>query len=210
MNKENTDKDYTRITHFLFEAGTMRKLPRMHRQTLLTDDMSDNIATHSYRVSLIAWFLAKLEGADPYKTLMMALFHDMPEVRTGDHNWVHKRYVKEDEEKVREEQLGSLPFGEIKELAGEYEERKTKEAIVAKDADLLDQVLLLREYEWQGNKEASVWLHGKKNKELGREAGDGNRQLEKLQTKSAKKLGENIYDTPPSDWWNNLWTDKKK
>jgi len=29
-----------RITNFLFEIGTMRKLLRMHRQNLLTDDMS--------------------------------------------------------------------------------------------------------------------------------------------------------------------------
>lgn len=202
--------DFQRITNFLFEVGTMRKLPRMHRQPLLTDDMSDNIATHSYRVALIAWFLAKIEDADPYKALVMALFHDMAEVRTGDHNWIHKRYVKEYEDEVRKEQLGSLPFGELKELADEYEERESKEAILVKDADLLDQVLLLREYEWQGNEEAKVWLYGKKNAELGREGGEGNRQLENLQTDSAKKLGEDIYETPPSDWWNNLWTDEKR
>ncbi len=61
--------------------GTMRKVLRMHRQTLLTDDMSDNIATHFYRVALIGWVLAKMEGANPYKTLMMCLLHDMGEVR---------------------------------------------------------------------------------------------------------------------------------
>jgi putative hydrolase of HD superfamily len=202
--------DQKKIANFLFEVGTMRKLPRMHRQTLLTDDMSDNIATHSYRVAIIAWFLSKMEETDPYKTLMMALFHDMAEVRTGDHNWIHKRYVREYEDDVRDEQLGSLPFPEIKELADEYEKRESEEAIVAKDAALLDKVLLLREYEWQGNKEASVWLHGKKNEELGRKAGAGNRQLERLQTDSAKKLGKDIYETPPSDWWNNLWTDENK
>lgn len=42
-----------RLADFLFELGTMRKVLRMHRQTLLTDDMSDNIATHSLRVTMI-------------------------------------------------------------------------------------------------------------------------------------------------------------
>jgi len=204
------EKSKTRLANFLFEVGTMRKLPRMHRQTLLTDDMSDNIAAHSFRVAVIAWFLAKMEEVDPYEVVMMALFHDMAEARTGDHNWVHKRYVKEYEEEVREEQLGSLPFGDIKKYADEYEKRESKESLVAKDADLLDQVLLLREYEWRGNEEAKIWLYGKKNEEIDREAGKGNRQLERLQTESAQELGEKIYDLPPSDWWSDLWTDEKR
>ena len=74
MEENNKNKQ---IVNFLFEIGTMRKLPRIHQQVLLSQDLSDNIATHSYRVSLIAWFLAKLENVDPYKTMMMGFLHDM-------------------------------------------------------------------------------------------------------------------------------------
>ncbi|MFA6355369.1 MAG: HD domain-containing protein, partial [Candidatus Paceibacterota bacterium] len=81
MKKKNENKQ---IVNFLFEVGTMRKLPRIHQQVLLSQDLSDNIATHSYRVSLIAWFLAKMEKVDPYKTMMMAFLHDVKEVRSGD------------------------------------------------------------------------------------------------------------------------------
>lgn len=183
----------------------MRKLPRMHRQMFLTGDDSDTIASHSYRVSIIAWILAKEEGADPYKTALMALLHDMGEARTGDHNWVHKRYVKIYEEQVIEEQFGSLPFDDFKKLADEYMERKTPEAILAKDADLLDEVLLLREYEWQGNKEAGIWLRGK-----GKEKGMGNAQLNKLMTKKAKALGKQMYLASPSEWWDDIWTNKNR
>ncbi len=194
---------YKRIANFLFEIGTMRKLPRMHRQTLLTDDISDTIASHSYRVAIIAWILAKEEKADPYKTVMMALLHDVAEARTGDHNWVHKRYVKIFEDEVNQDQLGSLPFQDFKELIDEYIERKSPESIIAKNADLLDQVLLLREYEWQGNKEAGIWLRGKgKHK--------GNAQLKKLTLKKAKELGKAIYTTAPSEWWDDLWTSKNR
>lgn len=194
---------YTRIANFLFEVGTMRKLPRIHRQVLLTDDTSDTISSHAYRVALISWFLAKKEGVDPYKTVMMALLHDISEARTADHNWVHKRYVKIFENEVHEEQLGTLPYDDLKNFIDEYEERKSKEAVIAKQADILDQILLLREYEWQGNKEAAIWLYGE-------DAAKGRRQLEKLSLESAKELGEAIYTTSPSQWWANLATGKNR
>lgn len=194
---------YKRIANFLFEIGTMRKLPRMHRQTLLTNDDSDTIASHSYRVALIAWILAKEEKADPYKTVMMALLHDIAETRTGDHNWIHKRYVKIFEDEVHEEQLGTLPFPDFKEFIDEYEERKSKESIIAKNADLLDQALLLREYEWQGNKEAKEWLQGKGGNPK-------NAHIHKLTLKCAKDLCKAVYTTSPTQWWETLFTSKNR
>lgn len=185
------------IARFLFEVGTMRKIPRMHRQTLLTDDMSDNIATHSFRVAMIGFCLAIMEKVDPQKVVMMCLIHDVGESRTGDQNWINKRYVAEDEEKVLEEQLGRFP--ELLALAKEYRERKTREAIVVKDADVLDQILLLREYAWQGNREAQIWLEGKSRSRLFA-------YLDRVATESAKALGKAIYNEDPSSWWSKLYT----
>lgn len=192
------------IVNFFYEVGTMRKLPRMHRQVLLNDDFSDTIASHSYRVGIIAWFLAKIENADLYKTMAMGIFHDIAEARTGDHNWLHKRYVQTHEDEVLEEQLGSLPFPDLKELMDEYEKRESKEAIIAKQADILDQILLLREYEWQGNKEAGIWLYGKEGSEKGRV------QMDKLTLPSAIELGNMIYEVTPSEWWDKIWTSKNR
>ncbi len=199
MNNEELQK----IAQFLFEVGTMRKISRMHRQLLLTDDMSDNISTHSFRVVVIGYILAKMEGVDPLKVVMMCLLHDMGEARTNDHNWVHRRYVTEAEDQINAEQLGSLPFGDFLEIGNEYMERKSRESIVAKDADVLDQVLLLREYEWQGNKEAAKWLGGKRTKR--RYA-----YLDYVKTESAKILGKTLYEEDPSSWWKNLYTNLRK
>lgn len=193
MNEEK------RIAQFLFEVGTMRKLIRIHRQALLTDDMSDSIASHSYRVALIAWHLAKMEGADMYKTVMMALLHDTGEARSGDHNYIHKKYVKIFDDEIIKDQLGTLPHSDLETIMKEYEERKTKESILAKDADLLDQILLLREYEWQGNREANIWLHGKSGQKE-------NNQIARLKSESAKKIGAAILEEDPSSWWNETWT----
>lgn len=206
MNSMKDEKE-KRITDFLFELGTMRKIPRAHRQTLLTDDMSDNIATHSYRVTMIAWFLAKMEEVEPYKVVMMSLMHDFGEIRTNDHNWIHKRYMKVFDEQVKEEQLGDLPYNDLQTLVNEYDKRESKESLVAKDADILDQVLLLKEYAWQGNREAEIWLHGKSSD------GSDNAQSDRrklLKTESAKLLFDAMMDRNPSDWWNNLWTHKNR
>lgn len=201
MKKNNTQKN---IAGFLYEVGTMRKLPRMHRQTLLTDDMSDNIATHSYRVAVIGWFLAKQENVDASKVVMMCLLHDMGEVRTGDHNWIHKRYVKIYDDQIVKEQLGALPFKELEDFAIEYEKRDSKESMIAKDADIIDQILLLREYEWQGNKEAAKWLYRGETKN-GKAT-----HISRLSFESSKKLAEEIYKQEPSAWWQNLWTSKNR
>ncbi|MEK7586395.1 MAG: HD domain-containing protein [Patescibacteria group bacterium] len=203
LQKLKRNKKQEKIVNFLYEIGTMRKLMRMHRQVLLTDDMSDSIASHSYRVAIISWFLAKEEGADLYKTVMMSLLHDMAEVRSNDHNWVHKKYIKVFEHEINEDQLGTLPYLDLRDFIGEYEKRESREAILAKEADLLDQILLLREYEWSGNKEANIWLYGKGVSKI-------NAQLEKLKTETGKKLGKLIYDIDPSDWWNNLWTSNNR
>lgn len=203
----------TLITRFLFEVGTVRKLPRMHRQTLLTDDISDTIASHSYRVAIIGWFLAKQEKVDPYKVVMMCLLHDIGEARTGDHNWIHKRYVKIFDEEIIKEQLGGLPFDDFYQLASEYHARESQESIIAKDADLIDQILLLREYEWQGNREAEIWLYGNKRKVSSRRPSHKHatlEQMKKLRSASAIKLGKTIYAEVPSSWWTNLWTSKNR
>ncbi|PCI30123.1 phosphohydrolase [Candidatus Kaiserbacteria bacterium] len=193
-----------RIVDFLFEIGTMKKLPRMHQQMLLSQDMSDNIATHSYRVAFIAWFLAKMEDADPYKTVMMAMLHDTGEIRSGDHNYLHKKYVKIFESEIIKDQLGDLPFDDLITFMNEYEEKESKESILAKDADLLDQILLLKEYAHQGNAEAQIWLTGKGNKS------HENIQYKNLKTKSARKIGKIALEGRVSGWWDNLWTSKNR
>lgn len=201
QNPENSKLE--KVADFFFEVGTMRRLQRMHRQTLLVEDTSDTIASHSYRVAIIGWHLAKLSDADPYKTVMMCLIHDMGEIRSNDHNWVHKRYIKVYDDEIAKDQLGSLPFGDLFEIAQEYEERESLESKLAKDADILDQILLLREYEWQGSREAKIWLDGKKG---GKDA----RPLDRIQTETARQLGQTLYERNPSEWWQDLWTGQNR
>ncbi len=186
------------LANFFFEIGTLRKLARSHRQTLLTDDLSDNISSHSYRVTVIGYFLAKLAKANVNKVVQMCLFHDTSEARSGDQNWIHKRYVKVFEDEISHDQFDHLPFGkDVLILSREYQERKSLEAKLAKDADLLDQILLLVEYAHVGNKEAVEWLKD-------------NAQAKMLQTTFAKKLAKEISLQSPNEWRFGSWTSNRR
>ena len=191
-----------RLTSFLYEIGNLRKVIRGHQQMLLASDLTDNIATHSFRVAWIGYFLAKNLQADADKVLKMCLMHDIEEVRSGDHNWVHKKYIKTFEDEIRNEQFSNLlNTEELQQLSKEYDERETLEAKITKDADILDEVFLLREYEWQGNKEASNWLYNK----------DTKNEFEKLlSTELAQQIVKEIEGQNPSDWWKNAWTPNRR
>lgn len=190
-----------KLVSLLFEVGTLRKVPRAHQQTLLSQDLSDNIASHSFRTALIGYFLAEWLEADTNKVVKMCLLHDIEEARSGDQNWIHKKYIKSFEDEIRKEQLGGLEMTkELSLLSKEYDQRESLEAKIVKDADLLDQILLLREYEWQGNKEASDWL--KHNQE--------GEQEKLMHTDLAKNLAKEAKTQRPSEWWQNIWTANRR
>ena len=185
------------IANFLFEIGSLKKIARSHRQMFFTDDLSDNIGSHSHRVSVIGYFLAQAEGADILKVLTMCIFHDSGETRSGDQNWVHKKYVKVFEEEIIKDQLSEvMPDSNLYENMIEYAKRESIESKISKDADKIDQMLLLKEYIVKGNKEAEKWLRSKKEDDFF--------------TNTAKKLFKEILETDPGDWWSTSYTEKRR
>lgn len=200
-------KEIKKLVSFFYEIGTLRKILRMHQQALLTSDPTDNISSHAFRTTVIGYFLAKELKANADKVIKMCLLHDIEETRCGDQNWVHKRYVKVFEEEIRKGQLKDIPnSGEMLKLSKEYQERKTLEAKISKDADILDEIFLLREYELQGNREAADWLKSER-KNRGKES----QQEKRLSTKLAKEIAKETKKQNPSLWWDNLWTpDRRK
>ena len=188
---------------FFYEIGALRHVLRAHQKALLVNDPTDNISSHSFRVVFLGYFLAKELGSNADKVLKMCLLHDIEEVRSGDMNWLNKQYVKVFDEEIRKDQLENLPHAEeFLELSKEYSARETKEAKVAKDADLLDQVFLLKEYAQQGNKEAEHWLHE------GEE--DKCQQIKLMTFDFAKQIAKEAIKQKPSAWWENVWTSKNR
>jgi putative hydrolase of HD superfamily len=174
------------IANFLFEAGMLKRTPRSGFQFLGTG--AESVAEHIFRTTYIGYALGKLStGVNVDRMIKMCLFHDLPEARTGDLNYVNKKYVEANENKAVEDLAQTLPFGsEIKELIQEFIQGKTEEARLARDADQLEMILALKEYKDLGNKYADEWLEF---------------SLKRLQTDSARELAKTILETDSSLWW---------
>lgn len=179
-------KPMRNIANFLFEAGMLKRTPRSGFQFLGSG--AESVAEHIFRTSYIGYALGRLaQGVDVDRMIKMCLFHDLPEARTGDLNYVNKKYVVANEKKAAEDLARTLPFGnEIRELILEFIEGKTEEARLARDADQLEMILALKEYKDLGNRYAEEWLEF---------------SLKRLQTKAARELARAILDTDSSHWW---------
>lgn len=181
---DTTDK----IINFFFELASMRRLVRAHSQLIHGAD--DNISDHSFRVAIIGMILANLEKCDEDKVLKMCLFHDVAETRIGDANFINQQYSDLYEKEARKDQMIGLPIAKemIKSL-DEFEARKSKESIVAKDADLLDQMVLQREYFYQDSQNHGIWQ---------------NHTEKLLKSISARKLAKKIRTSNPLEWLYKL------
>ena len=174
------------LANFLFEVGMLKRTPRTGFQFLGSG--AESVAEHSFRTAVIGYTLAQLDGeADASRVMMMCLFHDIPEARTGDLNYVNKKYVQVDEKKAIDDLARTLPFGaEYRELLEEFTQKQTLEARLAHDADQLEMILALKEYRDLGNRNADEWYPF---------------SIKRLQTDAALRLAEEVWNTDSSRWW---------
>lgn len=174
------------IANFLFEAGMLKRTPRTGYQFLGSG--AESVAEHTFRAVYIGYALGRMSGdVDVDRIVKMCMFHDLPEARTGDQNYVNKKYVEVDIKKAARDMASALPFGrEIEELIHEFEDGVTTEAKIAKDADQLDFILSLKERKDIGNAYAEEWLEF---------------SLKRLQTDKARELANVILETDSSLWW---------
>src|SRR3989344_1880685 len=150
------------IANFLYELGMLGRLRRQGPYLAGIKD-PETIAQHSHRASIIAYILAKMENVNVEKTVLMTMFHDVPETRMTDLNKVTRRYfkVKEPEEIIIKEQTQNLPENikqSIRSLLDEFNEKESKEAVVARDADYLECAIQAKEYMEQGNRAMADWI----------------------------------------------------
>lgn len=113
-------------------------------------DRPESVAAHSWGVALAALLRCPPE-LNREKVLIMALLHDLAEVRIGDitpHDGISR-----DEKMRREEQAATLLFADHPELWSvwkEAEDRSSPEAQFVKSMDLLDMGLQAEEYARSG------------------------------------------------------------
>jgi putative hydrolase of HD superfamily len=89
---------------------------------------------------------------DMGKMVRMALVHDLPESRTGDVHYISRQYTQRNETLAQEDIFAHTSIGDdMCELLEEYEQRRSWEAKIVKDADNLDCDIELKELAAMGS-----------------------------------------------------------
>jgi putative hydrolase of HD superfamily len=181
-----------RIADLLFEAKFLKEIPRSGFPYL--GDGRESVAEHSFMVIFIAFVMAKMEpAADAERIQAMCLIHDLPEARIGDLNTVHKKYVRADERRAVLDLAEGVPFGaELCELISEFNEGRTLEAQLAKDADQIALVLELKDLIDRGYHPAETWMAY---------------VVPRIRTDIGKRLLERIQRTERDAWWLKNYVD---
>ena len=179
---------YNQIVSFIFEAGLLNRFKRSGFDFLGTGNQ--NISSHSFRTAVISYILAEKLNADSSKAVLLSLFHDILETRTGDINHFQKKYVEKNEMKAVEDiaedikELSSLPS-----FISEFNNGSSIEAEIARDADILELIFTLKEELDNGNKQAEIWLKG---------------ALKRLKLDESIKIAETALSVKSYDWWHDI------
>ncbi len=177
----------SQFANYLNEVGMLNRSPRTGFMFLGSGEQT--IAEHMHRMLHIAFLLARSspEPVDELHLLHLVMFHDLPEARTGDHNYVNKKYVHEDLDKLLDECAREWPFGdEIAAYVREFEARATPAARIASDADQLELLLMLKEQADLGNAATGDWVTA---------------CLQRIKTPTGQQLAQEILATRWDEWW---------
>jgi len=178
--------DITKHTaNCIYELATFSRMKRVGFQILGNGD--DSIGEHSYMTAVISFFLAKQLKLDIGKVLVMALFHDAHETRTGDAHKLSLKYITRDQEKANNDMFGAVDE-ELVALLHEYEEKKTIEARVVFEANVIALLVRLKPLAERGDKHAERWLLNKT----------------RIRIPEAVALTEVLLSTDSQDWWSDV------
>ena len=155
-------KSAKQFTNFFFELGMHKKIE--HCGTKFAGvKHPDTLGEHSARAAQIGFALALEENGNAEKIAVMCLMHDIGEIRIGDAHRIAQRYLETipAERKAVYEQTAPLPAplrDRIRSLWDEFNEQKTLDSHIARDADLLETMFQAKEYIDTGYNAAERWL----------------------------------------------------
>ena len=182
----------TEIADLFFEVRMLKDLNRSGYAFLGAG--RESIAEHSFTTAFICFTMSRMEsGVDREKLMAMALVHDIPEARTGDHNYVNKQYNIVDEDKAVAHLTDGQAFGpDIRALIDEFNRGETLEAKLANDADQLSFILELKKLKDTGATSPEDWLPY---------------VLGRLKTVTGKQMAKEIMDTRWDAWWTRDYSE---
>ena len=179
--------------NFFAEAGLLKRVKRSGWWVVGIEN-PESVAEHCFRCAVMGYYIAHCEGVNPYHVLTMTLFNDIHESRINDLHKMGHYYIdfKAAEKRVFTDQILKLDQKISRELQGmrrDYDEQMTKEAIVARDADILECLLQAKEYMDNGYPAAKNFFQ---------------RAPSCLKTKTAQRIWQQIKKWDSHDWWQEV------
>jgi len=174
------------IANLLFEARILKEIPRSGFHFLGSG--GESVADHSFMATFIGYVFSQIAPeADADKLLQMCRIHDLTEARTGDLNYVQKKYLSVDESRAIADVTEDLPFGKaLADLIEEFNAAETLEAQLAHDADQLALILELKALHDAGNNGPKAWIP---------------HVVGRLRTSVGQSLAKQILNTAADEWW---------
>jgi len=187
-------KKLQQITHLIYEAAVVKRLLRTGWQIL--GDNEEGVGEHTFMTAVIAYFLARSmsqkseqsQQINMEKVMIMSVFHDFHEARTGDLDKIAKFYMTRDQNKANRDIFKGADDGLLA-ILEEYEERKSPEARLVYEANVIAFLVELKLLIEKGNTHAGEWL-------------DAN--LMRLRIPEAVTLAKDLAKTSSQDWWKSI------
>ena len=121
----------------------------------------ESVTDHSYAVALIAWRLARENGLDERRVLLMSLLHDFHEARLGDIPSPDKRAMGMDIVLKAERDTEAIQWAddrEILDLLADLRDQQSEEARLVGAVDGFEMLLQARRYVDQGYRAAEEFI----------------------------------------------------
>lgn len=174
-------------THLIFEAAVVKRLLRTGWQVL--GDNEESLGEHTFMTCVIAYLIAcKTNDINMEKVLIMAIFHDFHEGRTGDVDKIAKLYITRDEARANKDIFETLD-SRVLEYLTEYEAKKSSEARIVYEANVLALLVEVKLLVEKGNVNAKEWLEGNKVR---------------VKLPASRELAELIATTNSQSWWQDI------
>jgi putative hydrolase of HD superfamily len=190
MVEDSEGKHAVAVANFVFELGVLKQIRRTGWWHVGVRD-PESVAEHSLRVAQLASLIAAIEGAEPSRAALLAIWHDSQETRTGDLPHTARPYIDQcSPEVITADQTAALSDSvrrTVQEAVAEYEAQQSIEARCARDADRLECLIQAVEYQGAGYGRAQGWIDS---------------ALCSLRTEAARRIADAALRTSPLAWRN--------